>query len=258
MRLPMALIEAGRPMSLRELAAKAKLTSSKAHRYLVSLGRVGLVQQSEPNGPYDIGPLAITMGAAALSRLDEPKIATGATEKLRDETDLTALVVAWSPEGPIVAQRYEPISPLSISARVGSTLPLLSSAAGLVFAAFLPAKLTSRLVERELKSRTSTHLGEPITASAVKELLDDIRATKVAYLGSDLIKAVDAVAAPVFNVEGRLAFVFALSGPQGSIELRSDGRIAKMLLRAAEQASTQLGFMPKADEPPHLLRVVAP
>jgi hypothetical protein len=40
-----------------------------------------------------------------LAWLDEPKVATEAIESLRDKTDLTGLVIIWSPQGPIVAQK---------------------------------------------------------------------------------------------------------------------------------------------------------
>ena len=72
----------------------------------------------------------ITFGAAALSRLDEPKVATETIERLRDKTDLTGLVVVWSSQGPIVAEKHEPISPLSISAYMAEN-QFLSDLSGL-------------------------------------------------------------------------------------------------------------------------------
>ena len=40
-----ALVDAGIPLTLRNLASRAGMTSAKAHPYLVSFTRVGLVQQ---------------------------------------------------------------------------------------------------------------------------------------------------------------------------------------------------------------------
>ena len=44
LRLAFALAHSPGPMALKELASAAKLPSSKAHRYLVSLCRAGIVR----------------------------------------------------------------------------------------------------------------------------------------------------------------------------------------------------------------------
>src|SRR5690606_930861 len=64
-----ALVESARPMTLRDLAAAAGMTSAKAHPYLVSFVRVGLVQQDPATGQYDLGPFALQMGLVSLQRL---------------------------------------------------------------------------------------------------------------------------------------------------------------------------------------------
>ena len=56
------LMESGASLMLKEIAAAADMPSSKAHRYLVSLIRAGLVEQDPQNSKYDLGPLAIPLG----------------------------------------------------------------------------------------------------------------------------------------------------------------------------------------------------
>ena len=46
-QLLQALLRAGRPLPLKELAQRAGMTPAKAHPYLVSFGRLGLVAQGE-------------------------------------------------------------------------------------------------------------------------------------------------------------------------------------------------------------------
>lgn len=53
------LLESGAALMFKEIAAAANMPASKAHRYLVSLVRSGLVQQDNANSKYDLGPLAI-------------------------------------------------------------------------------------------------------------------------------------------------------------------------------------------------------
>src|SRR3954452_25396349 len=64
-----ALEEGLGPMSLTQIAAAADMSPSKAHRYLVSLGRVGLVSQSHRSGLYDMGPAMRRLGIESLRRM---------------------------------------------------------------------------------------------------------------------------------------------------------------------------------------------
>lgn len=66
-RLLLALADSGSSLSLKDLAAKAGMTPSRAHPYLVSYGRLGLVEQDSV-GRYDLGPAALRVGLASLSR----------------------------------------------------------------------------------------------------------------------------------------------------------------------------------------------
>src|SRR5262245_57200625 len=58
-RILRALIDAGRPVPLKELARLARMHPGKAHRYLVSLTRTEIVTQDESSGHYGVGPMAI-------------------------------------------------------------------------------------------------------------------------------------------------------------------------------------------------------
>ena len=55
---------------LRDLAARAGMPAAKAHRYLVSFQRLGLVVQDSRTTRYDLGPAALQLGLSARARLD--------------------------------------------------------------------------------------------------------------------------------------------------------------------------------------------
>lgn len=60
-RLLNALALQSGPMSLKELAQAAEMTPSKAHPYLVSFGRLGLIEQERDSGQYRLGPAALQL-----------------------------------------------------------------------------------------------------------------------------------------------------------------------------------------------------
>ena len=84
-RLVRALARVGEPMMLRDLAREAGMTPAKAHPYLVSFSRLGLVERNDIAGRYEVGALALELGLVSLRHLSavrvaEPKIAALANE----------------------------------------------------------------------------------------------------------------------------------------------------------------------------------
>ena len=67
--------EAAGPLMLRDLARAANMSAAKAHRYLVSFQRLELVVQDSASTRYDLGPAALKLGLASLSRLDAVRLA---------------------------------------------------------------------------------------------------------------------------------------------------------------------------------------
>ena len=110
----------------------------KAHRYLVSLTRSELVAQDQASGHYGIGAASITLGLAGLRSVNVVRTATALLPTLRDEINETVLLAMWSPQGPVVFALEESSRPVTMNVRVGSILPLLSTATDKVFASLLP------------------------------------------------------------------------------------------------------------------------
>src|SRR5690349_12864168 len=75
-RLLVALANAGRPMALKDLAEAASMSPAKAHPYLVSFGKLGLVAQDGASGRYGLGALALQLGLISLHQFDPVRLAT--------------------------------------------------------------------------------------------------------------------------------------------------------------------------------------
>ncbi len=85
-RLLLAMAEHPAPMTLKDLAAQAGLPPSRAHPYLVSYGKLGLVQQDPTSGRYALGPAALRIGLTCLFQLDPIKAAVPVAEALAAST----------------------------------------------------------------------------------------------------------------------------------------------------------------------------
>ena len=94
------LTEADGPMMLRDLAASAGMTAAKAHPYMVSYMRLGLIEQDRASGRYELGPLALQMGLASMRRLNPVRVATEAIAELvlriNQTVSLIGMGQSWS------------------------------------------------------------------------------------------------------------------------------------------------------------------
>jgi DNA-binding IclR family transcriptional regulator len=227
-----ALVMADRPVALRDLARHAQMHPSKVHRYLVSLTRAELVSQDDFSGHYGIGPLSIALGLCGLRNMDVVREATSFLSALRDEIDETVLLSIWSPKGPVVFALEESSRPVFMNVRVGSILPLLTSATGRVFAAFLPEAAVHDLLAIE---------GGRSEAAATRRVLDDARRNGCAAVQGALVPGVSAIAFPIFDHKSRIAGVIGALGGVKELDVSPRGKVAGALARTAREISRRLG-----------------
>ena len=73
-RLLDVLARNGRPMMLRDIAKGAGMPAAKAHRYMISFMRTGMIEQDSGSGRYLLGSYALDVGLSALGRLDPVRL----------------------------------------------------------------------------------------------------------------------------------------------------------------------------------------
>jgi DNA-binding IclR family transcriptional regulator len=238
-----ALARAGCRLSLTEIGAALDLLPSTVHRHLVSLSRVGLVQQAEPNGRYELGPGAAELGFAALRGLDARKLWTEAVSRLRDETELTTLAVVWGTFGPTIIDWRSSLAPVTLHVHLGAVLPITTSSSGHVFGAFFDANQVAPLVAREFEAaQPPTFRGKPLTRVAFDKLIKGVRSARLSVVQGDLHRGISSLSAPVFGADGDLRLALTILASDQHIDLDPHGRHAKALRSEAEQLSGRLGY----------------
>src|ERR1700728_4472820 len=114
-----ALARSGEPMMLRDLAREAGMAPAKAHPYLVSFSRIGLIEQDETSGRYEIGALALELGLISLRRLSAVRIAAPRIATLASEIDHAVSLAVWGTHGPTVVRLGGPSHRVRLSSRGG-------------------------------------------------------------------------------------------------------------------------------------------
>ncbi|PRH42711.1 IclR family transcriptional regulator [Burkholderia vietnamiensis] len=246
-RLLDVLTREPRAMMLRDLAQRAGMSPAKAHRYLVSFSRLGVVSQDPVSGRYELGGFALQMGLARLARVDGVKLARIALTELRDRVDQTVGIAVWGNQGPTIVHWMESSHPAKASLKLGDVMPLLGSATGLLFAAYLPRSKTAAMIERELAdTRRSPHHGGPRTLAEVDAVLADVRAHRAARVEGMLLPTIHAFCMPVFDAVGELALAVVALGQEGSFDIAWGGEIDTALRACAQKLSYELGYSPDA------------
>ncbi|MFC3108994.1 IclR family transcriptional regulator [Undibacterium arcticum] len=257
-----ALANAPGPIALSLLAKAAGMPAAKAHRYLVSLIRVGLVQQDGASGHYDLGTLALELGLVSLGRLDAIRLADQALAELRDATGETVALATWGNMGPTYVRLLPSRRALTINLQIGNVLPLTYTATGLCFAAYLPDSETAEILQAELTHNRQQQSDAPQDAAELLPLLAQTRAHGLARMigrldpshardqftnriAERLLAGFNAFAAPVFNHLGQMQFALTLVGAAVHVSEQWDGPIANATRAQAEQLSRRLGYRPE-------------
>src|SRR5688572_18613122 len=89
-------------LPLKTLAAGADMSPSKAHLYLVSFIRLGLVVQDPVTARYGLGPAAIQLGIAAINQLNVVEVAHKHLEAFLESTGASVSLSIWGNRGPTI------------------------------------------------------------------------------------------------------------------------------------------------------------
>jgi len=226
------------PQMLKSLAAEADMPPSKAHRYLVSFIRAGLVQQIGTR--YLLGLGALQLGLAVMGTMDVVGIALERLQTIRDDVGETVGLVVWTPQGPTYVRVIESNRTVSVNSRSGSVLSLLHSASGSVFVTYLPESKTSQLIEGELAA--SVKRGKPISPAHLEKIRKQTRQYGLGRVRGDYFPGIGALSAPIFDYSGELVAAITALGPQEALDLRYDGDLARQLKSHALKISEELGY----------------
>lgn len=239
-RLIRVLESATHLLSLRELAASAGMSTSKAHFYLVSFRKIGLVYREEATGRYGLGPYAAQLGLIAISRMDVVAVSREPMQQLVERTGEAAFLSVWGNHGPCIIAKVDGPRFVPMVLRVGYTLPLLDTATGRVFLAFMPRAATAEVLETERRERVARK--RPRSPVDLRSIIADIRARGLVRNDSTMNEGFVAVSAPVFDHTGGICAAVTLVGPARLMNADQNGHNERTLIEATHLVSKLLGF----------------
>ena len=243
-------------MQLSEIAKRAQLGSGAVHNYLASLVRTGLVEQGG-RGLYRLGPSAFALSLTSFTQLN-------GFDVLKNEARTFTISLARARLCPFGARadqcRFLPNERTiwgAVEFRSG-LIPMLRSAVGMVFAAYLPASMTSELIGDELAG-TTRRLG---ATDFIEKARKAVVPRGYAYFARSE-ESYYVLAAPVWTQDDRIAFDLSLLSrdpkTDPSVNRSSSGHLIECVRRASLFLGGTAASGPRSEfsQPSNLRPVVA-
>lgn len=239
------LTEDAPPPMLKTLAAAAEMAPAKVHRYMVSLVRTGYVERDPATGRYRLGPMARQIGISSIRRMDVVKTAGAHLPEICTTLKHSVGLAIWTYNGPVMVATEDARRPVTIGTRIGEVMPLLTSATGRVFGAWMPRAAVKHLIDKELANvASSRRAGGVKTMKQAESWFAQTRDIGLGWTEGGLNATVNALAAPLFDYRGTFVAALAALGPADEFDPHPDGAIAQGLRAAAATISSELGYHP--------------
>lgn len=211
------------PVSLKEIAARAQVAPSKAHRYLQSLCTCGFLSQASKSGAYDLGMQTLRLGLAAINRVDIINRAGDALPGLSDETEADGFLSVWTDSGPTIVRFERSKRPTMAMLGAGVSLPVLTSATGLVFLAFGHPERIEDVVRKQTKENFDAAMKE------VSARVQKVREAGYAYSVGLIVPGRQAIAAPIMSYDDKVISVASLVSLDQDIVDPESAHVKKLL-----------------------------
>ena len=188
------LINHNEPMMLKDIAQNVQMHPAKCHRYLVSLIRKSYARQLS-DGRYGLGDRVNALGHTGFNQNNILERLTHIANEIKDTLNCGVQIAKWFSEGPIIIQSVEPDSPISIITRIGSRMPLTTSATGQLFASYQPDAVIQPLVIAEWQTGDQADIAEKWRNFS--QLQAKIRTQGYATVTGDMLMGINAITIPV-------------------------------------------------------------
>lgn len=222
-------------LPLRELAKRAELAPSTAHRILAQCVDWGGIERNDA-GEYQLGLKLWKLGLRYPEAWRIRDVAVPVLQDLYELTHESVQLAVRDGYAALYVQRYAGRAAISERPVLGRRVPLHCTAAGQVLLAHADAEVFERVTSASLTGYT------PATLTRKEDLAERCRAIRregIVRLGPEFVPGSSSLAAPVWNDRGRVAAAVSIILPSGTA---IDSSLELGLLLASNSISRGLGW----------------
>jgi IclR family KDG regulon transcriptional repressor len=213
-------------LGLSEIASRLSLHKSTVHRLLATLENKGFLIRDAQTEKYRLG-FRIWELSANLTHSDDPAtVLLPEMERLRDLVGETVSLYVRDGNERIRIQAVQSNQPIRRVAPIGARMPLFVGASSKVLVAYAEPEVLEAVLN-------DPNWPESIDREAYLEQLEQIRAQGFATSVEERELGAAAVAAPIFNRNGKLVAAIAASGPSNRLTPEKMSEFARPIMEAA-------------------------
>ncbi|WMS44651.1 IclR family transcriptional regulator [Acuticoccus sp. MNP-M23] len=229
-----------RLLTVTEIAARTQLPRSTAHRAILSLKAIGLLDQDASREAYRLGLKLLQLGVTVLHNMDLQTEARPLVEALGTLTGETVHLCVFDGERMVFVERAAGGRTGATNATITMELsPCHCTGVGKAALAFQDEAAIRRVIAAGLTGFTDSTLTEP---AALLAALAGIRTSSYALDMSEHRQGVHCVAAPIRAANGRVIAAISVSGEAARLPAERLHRLAPYVISHAAAISRRLGF----------------
>lgn len=225
------------PLSLAELSRRMQIHKSTAHRSLMVLERMALIERTSGNR-FRLGMKLYELGTRAVQQVDLRSRIRPYFQRLSVQLGETVHLGVLQRATVVYLDKAEPHRHICMSSKTGSTNPAHCTSLGKAMLAYLPQEQVEDIV-----SRISFVRYTPKTICSRDELmraLDRVRHRGFAVDDEEIEMGVRCVGAPIFDENNVPVAALSMSGPTARIRTNNASLIADRLVRCCAEISASL------------------
>ena len=226
-------------LGVTEIAERTGLHKSTAHRFLVNLEAVGLLERDQKSQRYRLGLRMFEMGGIVLEQMSLWDEALPYLEGLVHESGETGHLAVLERGEAIYIEKVETSRALRIPSAMGRGYPAHATSLGKV--------LLADLGEDEVRAITDAHGMASYTRTTTTDVdtllaeLTDIRDKGFAVDDEEYDEGLRCVGAPIRDHTGRVVAALGIGGPVTRVTPERVDELARLVIDAADGLSRRLG-----------------
>jgi len=226
-------------LGISEIGKKLKINKSTVYRILVSLEDEYFIASNPKTKKYRLGIKLIELGNILQKQMDirnySLPIMREVAQKTKESIDLNIL----SGLKRISIEKIDSSYPVREVVQLGKPLPIYCAAAGKSIMAFLPNEEINKIIQNEkLVPLTPNTITDPLK---LKKELEEIRKNKYAISFEEGVLGISALAAPIFNHDGKIIASLSISGPINRFNKEKISLYIPLIKNATKKISCLLG-----------------
>lgn len=239
----MALLEvlnqAGKPLSLTELAECCGYPKSTVFGLLTTMRRSDVIAQTA-DGKYTLGLRLFEYGRQVERSWDISRVARPYMEHLARQTGASAMLSICEGGSVITLEQVEAPDKLRIVSDVGARLPIYCTSQGKVFLAGMAPQEAEKLLRRQRVTQFTPHtITDP---AALSHELALCRQNGYAIENGEYKIGLRSISAPVRTVDGSVRYAVGVIGMFRSVHSEEFSRAVEAVCAGAGMISAALGY----------------